>query len=131
MPGPYATEERFREVFNRIEAYIERRYSIPVITRDVTDPFTGDLDGEHIEVDYDQSCEDALFIIVHLFGHTVQWNTDRRARVIGTARVESPSEEFLTELRDYESKACAYSLQLFHDAEIGRASCRERVSKLV
>lgn len=118
MAVAYATEERFREVFNRIEAYIERRYSIPVVIRDVTDPFTGDLDGEHIEVDYDQSCEDALFIIVHLFGHTVQWNTDPRARVIGTARVESPSEEFLTELRDYESKACAYSLQLFHDAGV-------------
>jgi len=118
MARTYATEERFREVFNRIEAYIERRYGIPVIIRDVTDPFTGDLDGEHIEVDYDQSCEDALFIIVHLFGHTVQWNTDPRARVIGTARVENPSEEFLTELRDYEAKACAYSLQLFHDAGV-------------
>ena len=29
--------------------------------------------------------------------------------------VEHPTEEFLAELRDYESRACAYSLQLFHD----------------
>ena len=66
----YASEERFREVFNQIEAAIERRYEIPVVIGDVADPFTGDLDGEHIEVDYDQSCEDALFIIAHLFGHS-------------------------------------------------------------
>jgi hypothetical protein len=118
VAAAYATEERFREVFNRLEAYIENRYAIPVVIRDVTDPFTGDLDGERIEVDYDQSCEDALFIVVHLFGHTVQWNTDPRARVIGTAPVKNPDEEFLAELRDYEAKACAYSLQLFHDAGV-------------
>jgi hypothetical protein len=114
----YPSEARFREVFNLIESTIERRYELPVIIRDVTDPFTGDLDGAHIEVDYDQSCEDALFIIAHLFGHTVQWNTEPRARELGTAAVNHPSEEFLAELRDYERTACRYSLQLFHDAGI-------------
>ena len=114
----YASDERFREVFNCIEAVIERRYDIPVVIRDVHDPFTGDLDGARIEVDYDQSCEDALFIIAHLFGHTVQWNIDPRARTIGTARIERPSEELLEEVRDYERTACRYSLQLFHDAGV-------------
>jgi hypothetical protein len=88
---PYASEERFREVLNQIETFIERRYEIPVV-RDVTGPLN-------------QSCEDALFLITHLFGHTVLWNTDPRARAIG-------------ELRDDERKACQYSLQLFHDAGI-------------
>jgi hypothetical protein len=118
MSGGYVSEERFREVFNRIEAYIERRYEIPVVIRDVTDPFTGDLDGAQIDVDYDQSWEDALFIIAHLFGHTVQWNSDPRAREIGTAPVANATEEFLSELRDYERTACSYSLQLFHDAKV-------------
>jgi hypothetical protein len=112
------SEERFRDVFNTIESYIERRYELPVVIRDVADPFTGDLDGAHIEVDYDQSCEDALFIVAHLFGHTAQWNTDPRARELGTAAVRNPTEEFLAELRDYERLACRYSLQLFHDADV-------------
>ena len=111
-------DARFQEAFNAIEAHIERRYAIPVVIRDVTDPFTGDLDGERIEVDYDQSAEDALFIIAHLFGHTVQWNTDERARAIGTVPVSEATEEFLTELREYEMVACRYSLQLFHDAGV-------------
>jgi hypothetical protein len=68
----YADELRFREAFNTIEEYIERRYGVQVVIADVTDPFTGDLDGESIAVDYDQRCEDALFIIAHLLGHTVQ-----------------------------------------------------------
>jgi hypothetical protein len=110
------TEDPFRDAFNALEPYIERRYGIPVVIRDVTDPFTGDLDGERIEVDYDQSWEDALFIIAHLFGHTVQWNTDPRARELGMAKVTHPTEQFLTDLRDYEQTACRYSLQLFHDA---------------
>jgi hypothetical protein len=114
----YVTEERFVEVFNTIEEHIERRYALPVVIRDVTDPFTGDLDGSSIEVDYDQSCEDALFIIAHLFGHTVQWNTDADARAIGSAKVENPSEEFLDRLRQYERTACRYSLQLFHEAGV-------------
>jgi len=114
----YASTERFREVFNLVEAHIERRWDIPVVIRDVADPFTGDLDGAQIAVDYDQSCEDALFIIAHLFGHTVQWNTDPRARTIGLARIENPSEALLEELRDYERTACRYSLQLFHESGI-------------
>jgi hypothetical protein len=103
---PYATDARFREVFDRVEATIERRWEIPVVIGDVVDPFTGDLDGAHIAVDYDQPCEDALFIIAHLFGHTVQWNTDPRARTIGMARIENPSEELLAEVGDYERIAC-------------------------
>lgn len=114
----YPDESRFREVFNLLEPYVERRYGIPIVISDVTDPFTGDLDGAQIAVDYDQSCEDALFIIAHLFGHTVQWNTDPRARTIGTARVTEASEEFLSELRAYEVVACRYSLQLLHDAGV-------------
>jgi hypothetical protein len=114
----YASDARFREVFNTIEAHIERRYELPVIIRDVPDPFTGDLDGTQIEVDYDQSCEDALFIIAHLFGHTVQWNLDADARALGSAAIQNPTEEFLGRLRQYELTACRYSLQLFHDAAV-------------
>lgn len=118
MNDGYVSEDRFRDVFNEVEACIERRYGVPVVIRDIADPFTGDLDGSRIEVDFDQSAEDALFIIAHLFGHTVQWNTDPRARVIGTAPVQKPDERFLTELRGYEELACRYSLQLFHDAGV-------------
>ena len=114
----YVSEERFRQVFNAVEAYIERRYAVQVIISDVTDPFTGDLDGEHIAVDYDQSCEDALFIIIHLFGHTVQWNTDPRAREIGTVAPTAFDDASLAELRDYERTACRYSLQLLHSAGV-------------
>jgi hypothetical protein len=114
----HASEERFREVFDILERHIETRYGVPVVIADVADPFTGDLDGAEIRVDFDQSVEDALFIIAHLFGHTVQWNLSERARVIGAVVQASPTAELLDELEAYERDACSYSLTLFHECGI-------------
>jgi hypothetical protein len=111
------TPERFAAVIGVVEPLIERRWGIPVMLRDVPHPFTGDLDGTEIHVDYDLTAEDALFIIVHLFGHTVQWNTSEDARRIG--KHSGPwTEPLLAELRAYETDACRLSMQLFHDAGI-------------
>jgi hypothetical protein len=116
MPPP--SEERLREVFNRLEPHIEQRYGIPVIISDVPDPFTGDLDGSEIHVDYAYDMEEAVFIIAHLFGHTVQWNISEYARRIGVEAQQDPSDEKLAELESYEREACRYSLQLFHDVGV-------------
>jgi hypothetical protein len=112
------TDERFREVFNRVERLIEERYGLPVVITDVTDPFTGDLDGSQILVDYDLEAEEALFILVHLFGHTVQWNVSARDRELGLLEVKNATEELLSQLARYEQEAAHYSLQLFHDADV-------------
>ena len=112
------TDERFREVFNRVERLIEERYGLPVVITDVTDPFTGDLDGSQILVDYDLEAEEALFILVHLFGHTVQWNVSARDRELGLLEVKNATEELLSQLAHYEQEAARYSLQLFHDADV-------------
>src|SRR5262245_28207779 len=99
------TEERFGQVFNTVEPYVERAFGIPVVICDVPNPFTGDLDGAEIRVDYEDSPEEAAFILVHLFGHTVQWNVSQRAREIGMLAVKDPSEELLAELQAYEREA--------------------------
>jgi hypothetical protein len=109
--------ERFRDVFGIIEPLVERRWGVPVVLSDVPHPFTGDLDGAQILIDYDLEAEDALFILVHLFGHTVQWNLDEDARAIGTH--PGPwDEDALRRVRLYELTACRYSMQLFHDAGV-------------
>jgi hypothetical protein len=111
------SQARFRVAFNRIERHIETRYGIPVRVRDVPEPFTGDLDGAEIHVDYDQQPEDGLAIIAHLFGHTVQWNLSERGRTLGVqAPDQNISPQRLQELYDYELEAARYSLQLFHEA---------------
>lgn len=113
------SSQRFFEVFNHLEHHVEKKYGLAVVISDVPAPFTGDLDGAEIKVDYAEDAEGALFILCHLFGHTVQWNLSARAREIGGELKESPSEELLAELVDYEREACRYSLALLHEAGVG------------
>jgi hypothetical protein len=115
---PRESGDRFHEVFDLVEAHIERRYGLPVVITDVPNPFTGDLDGATILVDYDLDAENALFILVHLFGHTVQWNTSDAERALGLLDVKDPSEELLASLAHYEETAARYSLQLFHETGV-------------
>jgi hypothetical protein len=112
------TDERMRQIFNTLEPYIENTYGIPVRIRDVPSPFTGDLDGAEIHVDYAEEIESALFIIAHLFGHTVQWNTSEAAREIGYRLYPNPTDEQLRKLQAYELEACQYSMELFHRAGV-------------
>jgi len=111
-------DDRFRELFNRLERLIEERYALPVVITDVTDPFTGDLDGSQILVDHALEAEEALFVLVHLFGHTVQWNVSPRDRELGMLEVRNPTDELLSQLARYEQDAARYSLQLIHEADV-------------
>ena len=107
-----------RAVFDRVSRVVHERWGIPVRVQDVPNPFTGDLDGAQILIDYDLEIEDAVFILIHLFGHTVQWNVSEAARAIGFARPGARTPAQLTEVAAYEREACGYSLQLLHDAGV-------------
>lgn len=110
--------DRLRVVFNRLERLIEDRWAIPVRIQDVPNPFTGDLDGEQIMVDYDLEIEDAVFILIHLFGHTVQWNVSADRREVAFLAPATWTDDQLQAAVDYEQEACRYSLQLLHDAGV-------------
>ncbi|HEX2202029.1 MAG TPA: hypothetical protein VHG91_01970 [Longimicrobium sp.] len=118
MPTPPVSEDRLREIFNVLEKTIERRWGIPITVRDVPEPFTGDLDGAIIDVDYDLPIDEAVFILLHLFGHTVQWNVDDRMREVGLLPVRDPTDELLAQIEAYEREAARYSVQLLHELGI-------------
>ena len=73
----------YRAVYNRVVPVVEKTYGVEVVISDVVDPNTGDFDGERILLDYDQDLEVALFVLVHLFGHTAQWCTSDAYRKLG------------------------------------------------
>ena len=108
----------FKEAYDKAERRIEDVYGIPVSISDVLDPNTGDFNGVQIQVDYDQELESALFVLVHLFGHTVQWNLSEEFRRIGVDQTIGMSEERLAKVYDYEKNATRYSLQLMHDTGV-------------
>ena len=69
--SPYPSEERMREVFGLVAEHVERRYGIPIAISDVTDPYTGDLDGAEIKIDYANEIDNALFGVADARRHLV------------------------------------------------------------
>jgi hypothetical protein len=109
---------RFAEYCDRVEQHIREHYGIPVITRDIPDPLTGDLDGCEIHIDYALTPEQRLFLLAHLFGHTVQWNVNPRAFELGRPRQPPVAEETIPDIVEYEREAASYGLQLFREVAI-------------
>jgi hypothetical protein len=118
LPPPPIGEDALRACFNRLERHIETRYGVPVRIEDVPNPFTGDLDGAEIHIDHAEDLAGAFFLLVHLFGHTVQWNLSARAREIGSRLAVGADEALLAELMAYEREAAGYSLGLLHSLGI-------------
>jgi hypothetical protein len=108
----------FADYSARVEQHIEKAYGVRVVTRDVPDPLTGDLNGAEIHIDYAVTAEQRLFLLAHLFGHTVQWNVDAGAFDLGRPQSPPVSEDCVPALMDYEREAAGYALGLLHEVGI-------------
>ena len=113
-PMKAPTSERLQEVIELLRAEIEQHYGIPILFVDVPAPFVGDLDGEAIWIDFEQTFELIAFNLIHLFGHTVQWNLLGKAPDIGDKEPGCYSEAELDEVLRYERDASRYGLELMH-----------------
>jgi hypothetical protein len=119
--GPDPSGERLRAAFDAVHDLLEARYGIPVRISDVLDPNTGDFNGVEIAVDHDQEVDVALFVLAHLFGHTVQWNVSEDLRALGieaSSLAANPSPERLEAIRLYEREASEYAMTVFHEAGV-------------
>jgi hypothetical protein len=115
----------FAEYSARVEQRIESAYGVRVVTRDVPDPLTGDLNGAEIHIDYAVTAEQRLFLLAHLFGHTVQWNISPGAFELGRPQTPPVSPNCLPALMDYEREAAGYGLALLHEVGITGADRTE------
>jgi hypothetical protein len=106
-----------KETFRRARAQVES-YGVRVYIGDVQDPNTGIFDGAEIGIDYANDLEMSLFVLVHLFGHTVQWNTVASYRTIDQRAKPGAAPEVIEEARSYEMNASRYGLALLHQANI-------------
>ena len=108
----------YRAVFNQLVPVVERRYGVEVTISDVVDPNTGDFDGERILLDYAQDLEVALFVLVHLFGHTVQWNVSEKWRNLGLNVAVGKTEQEMKDIHEYEQGATRLGIALLHEAGV-------------
>jgi hypothetical protein len=79
------------------------------------DPFfKGDLDGKRIFIGDHLSDEEKLFNLLHLSGHSVQWNIDEHLRSLGSELFRHPNDLLLRKLQTYEWQANCYGLSILH-----------------
>jgi hypothetical protein len=108
----------FDDYSSRVQTHLESVYGIRVVTRDIPDPLTGDLDGAEIDIDYAVTLEQRLFLLAHLFGHTVQWNTDPSKFEIGRQYQPPVDENLIPAVIAYEGEAAGYGLAMLHEIGI-------------
>lgn len=108
----------FSDYADHVQHRIDWQYGIRVVTRDIPDPLTGDLDGEQIHIDYAVTQEQRLFLLAHLFGHTVQWNLDPGLFALGRQYKPPVDERLFPAIIEYELEAARYGLQLCEETGI-------------
>src|SRR5258707_4594922 len=108
----------FAEYCAKVQQHVQGAYGIRVVTLDVPDPLTGDLDGAEIHIDFAVTPEQRLFLLAHLFGHTVQWNVSPAAFELGQPRVPPVGADLLPSLLEYERESAGYALGLLHEVGI-------------
>jgi len=86
--------------------------------RDLAPPRTGIFDGLKIVIDPDVDFEMQCFVLLHLFGHSVQWVAPSLIHKLDALQNTTDKERFLQVLHDYEHEAAGFGLALLHDLDI-------------
>ncbi len=80
-------------------------------------PRLGIFDGLKLTIDPAVDFETQCFLVLHLFGHSVQWVAPSyRPEIIGVS--EGDLETYLAALEQYERNAARFGLQLLHEAGV-------------
>ncbi|WP_165219538.1 hypothetical protein [Aquisphaera insulae] len=80
-------------------------------------PRVGIFDGLKLTLDPDVDLEMQCFLLLHLFGHSVQWVAPSyRPEIVGVP--DEPLDDYLAALEAYERNAARFGLTLLHEAGI-------------
>jgi hypothetical protein len=94
------------------------KYGFAVEYRDLEAPRTGTFDGLRIVMDPDVDFEMQCFILLHLFGHSVQWTAPSLERSLDALRDSTDKAVFMRALHAYEYEAARFGMQLMREAGI-------------
>src|SRR4051812_23827905 len=96
--------EQLIEIFKRASSAIVK-YGFTLEYRDLEPPRTGIFDGHRLVIDPDVGFEMQCFILLHLFGHSVQWVAPSIEYELEPLQTTTDKTEFLKILKAYEYKA--------------------------
>ena len=94
------------------------KYGFIVEYRDLEPPRTGIFDGHRIVIDPDVGFEMQCFVLLHLFGHSVQWVAPSLEHKLNSLQSTPEKMAFMRVLKDYEFEAARFGLQLLHESGV-------------
>jgi hypothetical protein len=94
------------------------KYGFVIEYRDLEAPRTGIFDGLRIVIDPDVGFEMQCFLLLHLFGHSVQWVAPSLEHKVNELQSTSDRVRFMQVLHDYEFEAAGFGMQLLHEAKV-------------
>lgn len=86
--------------------------------RDLEPPRTGIFDGLRIVIDPDVGFEMQCFLLLHLFGHSVQWVAPSLESKVHDLQHTEDRDRFMRVLHDYEFEAAAFGMELIHQVGV-------------
>src|SRR5688572_33197830 len=87
------------------------KYGFVIEYRDLEPPRTGIFDGLRITIDPDVGFEMQCFLLLHLFGHSVQCVAPWLAHHVGELQKTTDRSRFMRVLHDYELDAARVGIQ--------------------
>lgn len=94
------------------------KYGFVIEYRDLAPPRTGIFDGRRITVDPDVGFEMQCFLLLHLFGHSVQWVAPSLEHALGDLQRTDDRSLFMQALLDYEFQAARFGMQLLREVGV-------------
>src|SRR6476659_6190430 len=91
------------------------KYGFAIEYRDLDPPRTGIFDGLRIVIDPDVGFEMPCFLLLHLFGHSVQGVAPSIEHLLVDLRNTTDKTRFMQVLHDYEFEAAGFGMQLLRD----------------
>jgi hypothetical protein len=91
------------------------KYGFVIEYRDLDAPRTGIFDGLRIVIDPDVDFEMQCFLLLHLFGHSVQWVSPALEHKLEDLQHTDDRVRFMHALRNYEFEAAGFGVQLLRE----------------
>lgn len=91
------------------------KHGFAIEYRDLEPPRTGIFDGLRIVLDPDVGFEMQCFLLLHLFGHSVQWVAPSLEPKLEDLKHTQDKARFMQVLHDYELEAASFGLQLMRE----------------
>lgn len=111
---------RLLEIWKRSASAIVK-YGFAIEYRDLEPPRTGIFDGRRLAIDPDVDFEMQCFVLLHLFGHSIQWVAPSLEHELTPLQTTVDKEEFIGVLRAYEYQAAAFGRQLLDEVGLSDA----------